>query len=259
MNQQDLLIQIYYLSLILFRVIGVFVVAPIYGSQAMPRRLKVALAVLIIIVLYPQVPVSQIAWPQPLLQVFLYFVMEFIVGLIIGFVFSLAFTTIQLAGQFIDRRMGYALANVMNPSEGFQVPLVGQFKNIVATLVFLIVNGHHHILKLLDESFLLVPINQLVFSSDLAKSLIEVIGELFPIAFQIALPIVSILFIIDLAFGLVARVVPQMNVFIMGIPTKSLVGLLMISFILSNYVDFLEGFFTDTVKNLYNILQVMGN
>ena len=258
MNQQDLLIQIYYLGLILFRIIGVFLIAPIYGSQAVPKRLKIALAILIIIVLYPEIPVSQIEWPQPLLQMFIYFVMEFVVGLIIGFIFSLAFTAIQLAGQFIDRRMGYALANVMNPSEGFQVPLVGQFKNIVATLVFLAVNGHHYILKLLDESFITVPINQLSFSTELAQSLIKIIGDLFPVAFKIALPIVSILFIIDLAFGLVARVVPQMNVFIMGMPTKSLVGLLMLSFILSNYVNFLEGFFTDTVQDLYNILQVMG-
>lgn len=258
MNQQDLLIQIYYLGLILFRIIGVFLIAPIYGSQAVPKRLKIALAILIIIVLYPEIPVSQIEWPQPLLQMFIYFVMEFVVGLIIGFIFSLAFTAIQLAGQFIDRRMGYALANVMNPSEGFQVPLVGQFKNIVATLVFLAINGHHYILKLLDESFITVPINQLSFSTELAQSLIKIIGDLFPVAFKIALPIVSILFIIDLAFGLVARVVPQMNVFIMGMPTKSLVGLLMLSFILSNYVNFLEGFFTDTVQDLYNILQVMG-
>ena len=259
MTEQDLLIQIYYLGLILFRIIGVFLITPIYGSQALPKRLKLALAMLVIINLYPQIPVSQIAWPQPLVQIFIYFVMEFTVGLIIGFIFSLAFTTIQLAGQFIDRRMGYALANVMNPSEGFQVPLVGQFKNIVATLIFLIINGHHHVLKLLDESFIMVPINQLSFSNDLAQALIKVIGDIFPIAFKIAVPIVSILFIIDLAFGLVARVVPQMNVFIMGMPTKSLVGLLMLSFILSNYVNFLEGFFTDTVQDLYNILQMLGS
>ncbi|MBM7555355.1 flagellar biosynthetic protein FliR [Halanaerobacter jeridensis] len=258
MNQQELLIQIYHLGLILFRIIAVFLIAPIYGSQAVPKRLKLALALLIIFILYPQIPVAQIEWPQPLLKMFIYFVMEFIVGLIIGFIFSLAFTTIQLAGQFIDRRMGYALANVMNPSEGFQVPLVGQFKNIVATLIFLTVNGHHYILKLLDESFMMVPINQLSFSTGLAQSLMKIIGDIFPIAFKIALPIVSILFIIDLAFGLVARVVPQMNVFIMGMPTKSLVGLLMLSFVLGNYINFLEGFFTDTVQNLYNVLQVMG-
>ena len=258
MNQEELLIQIYYLSLVLFRIFGVFLVAPIYGSRAMPNRVKISLAIFIIIILYPQIPVAQIEWPQPLLQVFIYFGLEFLVGLIIGFVFSLAFTTIQLAGQFIDRRMGYALANVLNPSEGFQVPLVGQFKNIVATLIFLILNMHHHILKLLNESFVMVPITQLSFSNELTQTLLRLIGDLFPIAFKIALPIVSILFIIDLAFGLVARVVPQMNVFIMGMPTKSLVGLLMISFILGNYVDFLGGFFTDTVKDLYNILQVMG-
>ena len=257
MSQQELLIQIYYLGLILLRLIGVFLIAPIYGSQAIPKRLKLSLAILIIIVLYPQISVTQIKWPLPLLEMILYLIVEFIVGIIIGFIFSLAFTTIQLAGQFIDRRMGYALANVMNPSEGFQVPLVGQFKNIIATLIFLAFNGHHYILKVVEESFIIVPINQLSFGNEFVEVFLKIIGELFPIAFKIALPIVSILFIVDLAFGLVARVVPQLNVFIMGMPTKSIVGLLMLSFVLSNYIGFLKSFFTDTVQNLYNILQVM--
>ena len=81
MNQQDLLIQIYYLGLILFRIIGLFLVAPIFGSRALPKRLKIGLAVLIIIILYPEIPVDQIKWPQPLLAMIIYFIMEFIVGL----------------------------------------------------------------------------------------------------------------------------------------------------------------------------------
>ncbi|MGM0501133.1 MAG: flagellar biosynthetic protein FliR [Bacillota bacterium] len=259
MNQTELLTQIYFVSLIMFRILGVFLIAPIYGSKAIPKRLKLALVLLIGGVLYPNIPVVSIEWPQPLLLVVFYIIIELLVGFIIGFIFSLAFTAIQLAGQFIDRRMGYALANVMNPSEGFQVPLVGQFKNIVATLVFLAVNGHHYILKLLDDSFLIVPINQLSPSDEFFQIILRLISDLFPMAFKIALPIVSTLFIVDLAFGLVARVVPQLNVFIMGMPTKSLAGLTMLAFVLSNYVGFLEGFFTDTVRDLYNVLQVMVN
>ncbi|MGM0370206.1 MAG: flagellar biosynthetic protein FliR [Bacillota bacterium] len=258
MDQQELLIQIYYLSLILVRFIGAFLVAPIFGSQALPKRLKIGLVILIIIVLYPGIPVEQIKWPQPLLGIIIYLIMEFTMGYIIGFIFSLAFTTIQLAGQFIDRRMGYALANVMNPSEGFQVPLVGQFKNIIATLIFLSTNSHHYIIELLKDSFVMVPINQFDPSAELVKLMLQIIGDIFPIAFKIALPIVSILFIVDLSFGLVARVVPQMNVFILGMPTKSIVGLLMLNFVLANYVGFIEKFFTETLQNVYNILEVLG-
>ena len=257
MNQQDLLIQIYYLGLILFRIIGLFLVAPIFGSRALPKRLKIGLAVLIIIILYPEIPVDQIKWPQPLLAMIIYFIMEFIVGILMGFIFSLSFITIQLAGQFIDRRMGFALANVMNPGGGFQVPLVGQFKNIIATLIFLVSNGHHYILNVLSDSFIIVPINQFTPSYELGDILIKIISDIFPIAFKIAVPIISILFIIDLSFGLVSRVVPQLNVFIMGLPTKSLVGVLMLSLLLINYVSFLDGFFTDAVDDLYNVLQVM--
>ncbi|GAB6098882.1 flagellar biosynthetic protein FliR [Halanaerocella petrolearia] len=257
MNEQQLLRWIYYVSLVITRIIGLFVIAPIFGSKALPRRLKVGMIVILAILLINIIPLPEGRIPE-LGILGLELITEFIIGLIMGFILSLIFTAIQLAGQFIDRRMGFAMANILDPQSGTQVPLVGQYKNILATLVFLSFNGHHKILKLLAKSFELIKLGQFHSSIDLFNLLLRIIGDLIPLGFRIALPLLATLFIVDLAFGLIARTVPQLNIFILGLPLKLFVGLLMLIITLPNYISLLEDVFGEGFSNLYNVLELIG-
>ncbi|GAB6137640.1 flagellar biosynthetic protein FliR [Halanaerobaculum tunisiense] len=257
MIEQQLVVQIYYFSLIVSRLVGVFVLTPILGSNAIPRQLKIGLIVIFSVVLMSTIADKEGSIPNLYNMVF-QLVTELSLGLIIGFILLLAFTVVQLAGEFIDRRMGFALANVMDPQHGSQVPLIGQFKNILATLIFLQINGHHRLLKLLAKSFELVKLGEVSSSVAFTKRLLRIIGDLFPLAFKVSLPIVGTLFVVDIAFGLVARTVPQMNIFVVGLPVKLFIGMIMLFIILPNYIDFLTEIFADSFQDLYNLLQLLG-
>ncbi len=254
---EELLINVYYFSLILARSIGLLLIVPIFGSKVLPARLKVSIAIIIAILLLPVINTGGIEVPERLLIISFQIITELFIGFILGFILLLTFIAIQLAGQFLDRRMGFAMASVMDPQNGMKAPLLGQFKNILAILLFLSFDGHHYILKLLADSFDIVTITEFEASDKLIELLLRSIGDLFPLAFKIALPIISILFIIDLAFGLVARTVPQLNVFIVGLPTKIFVGLIFLFLILPVYANFIHDRFLRDFDKLYDLLKLM--
>ncbi|MCK8826299.1 flagellar type III secretion system protein FliR [Natroniella acetigena] len=257
MEEVELLTQVYQFSLVLARIIGFFAVAPIFGSEVLPRRLRVGFAVLIVFVLFPTLSWEGIGVPEQLLVVGFQLVIELFIGLLVGFLLQLTFITVQLAGIFIDRKMGFMMASVMDPLHGIQAPLIGQFKNVLATLLFLSIDAHHYQLRLLSDSFKLVQVTNFQSSPQFLRAVLRIIGDLFPLAFQIALPIMAIVFIVDLAFGLVARTVPQMNVFMLGLPTKVFVGLVILGFILPNYLGFMQNLFMERFDELYQILNLM--
>ncbi|AGB40644.1 flagellar biosynthetic protein FliR [Halobacteroides halobius DSM 5150] len=257
MTEEDLLLQVYYFSLILTRIVGLFVLVPIFGSKAIPKRFKIGLAIIITIILMGVISLPEVKVPQLGLLV-LQLLTEFTIGLIMGFILLLVFVAVQLAGQLIARRMGLAMANILNPQSGTRVAVIGQLQNIIAILVFLTLNGHHQILRLLVTSFDLINLGQFNTSSDLFALLLRLNGDLFPMAFKIALPILATLFIVDLSFGLVARTVPQLNVFMLGLPLKLLVGLIILTITLPNYISFLETTFKNVFKNIYAVLKLIG-
>jgi flagellar biosynthetic protein FliR len=257
MLAEELTNQVYYFVLILARVLGFLVVAPIFGSKSLPNRLKIGLAVFITIIILPITSFSAIKAPEGLLIISFQLIIELFIGFIIGFIMLLNFMALQLAGQFIDTRIGFAMASVIDPQNGMQAPLVGQFKNILATLFFLVINGHHYLLKALTDSFTIVGVTKFHGSSELVWALFRIVGDLFPLGFRLALPVIAILFIVDVAFGLVARVVPQINVFMMGMPTKVLVGIIFLIIILPSYINTLQDLFNGTTNDIYKILKLM--
>ncbi|SJZ64483.1 flagellar biosynthetic protein FliR [Selenihalanaerobacter shriftii] len=250
---------IYHSSLIMVRITGLFMLVPFYGSRVIPKRIRIGLALLLTVVLRNVVSNNNLELPANILYLSFDILTEVSIGLILGFIVLLLFTSIQLAGQFMDMRMGFALANVMDPQNGNPSALTGQFKNILATLLFLVINGHHYLLRALHKSFKIIPLTKLRFSEVLLEEMLKIIGELFPVAFKIALPVMAVLFLTDIAFGLVARAVPQINIFVVGLPTKILVGMLLLSVSIPIYISLMKGLFKDVFMDLNNIINILGN
>lgn len=254
------LIQIIYRSsLIMTRISGLFAIVPFYGSRAIPKRVRLGFALLLTLVLRNVIPGENLGLPTDMLYLLFDLVIEFSVGLILGFIVLLVFVTVQLAGQFIDMRMGFAMANIMDPQNGNSTPVTGQFKNTLAILLFLVINGHHHLLRLLHKSFEIIPLTGLKLSDAFFSELLKIIGNLFPLAFKVALPLIAILFLADIAFGLVARAVPQINIFIVGLPTKILLGIGMLFLTLPVYISMMRGIFKDMFLDLSNIINILGS
>jgi flagellar biosynthetic protein FliR len=178
-------------------------------------------------------------------------------GIAIGFSVKLIFAGVQLAGQLAGYQMGMAIANVMDPSSSQQIPLLAQYNNLVALLIFLTINAHHWFIRALTESYRLIPPLGVHLSGSLMERLVHLAGNMFAVAIQVGAPVIAALLITSVAFGLVARTVPQMNVFIVAMPLKIAVGLLFFGLSLPYFSLFLKKIFSTLGENIFFILRAM--
>src|SRR5699024_531370 len=139
---------------------------------------------------------------------------ELFIGLLIGLISYIILSAVQIAGGFIDFQMGFAVANVIDPQTGAQSPLIGQYFYIFALLFLLSVNGHHLLIDGMIKSFQVISLDQIVPLRELplGSFIINHFNQMFIIAFQMAIPLVGCLFLVDVALGIIARAVPQLNV-----------------------------------------------
>jgi flagellar biosynthetic protein FliR len=244
--------------LIAVRVSTVFAIAPVLGSAQVPDRTKIIIGLVVALIMYPVVKVGPGPLPCGLGLFTIYLMQEFLVGLVIGFVTMLFFNGIYLAGQVVDMQMGFAIVNVIDPLSNIQIPVMGQFYFIIAILIFLAINGHHLVILALSKSFTLVPLTGLHFSGGMVKQILRYSADLWVIAFQLGAPVISALFLASVALGIIARTVPQMNVFIVGFPLNIALGLLVVGLTLNYFLAYVRQFFEIMIKDVYIVLRIMG-
>jgi flagellar biosynthetic protein FliR len=230
---------------------------PIFDSRGIPFFLKISLALATCMVLFPLLKLDVVPVTSDLFTLGIIAAGEILLGLAIGFSVKLLFAGIQLAGQLAGYQMGLAIANVMDPATSEQVPLLAQFNNLIGLLVFLSINAHYWFIKALTESFRLVPPLNVNFDSSLMEQLIQLSGNMFVIAVQLGAPVIAAMLLTSVAFGLVARTVPQMNVFIVAMPLKIGVGLLFIGLGLPFFSAFLKNIFSDLGQDIVLMLKAM--
>jgi len=211
--------------LLLGRLSGFFLSAPIFSSRQIPTRIKILVLVLLSATLSYVIPVNAaVAIENP--GMFLAaMVVEIAVGYTIGFVAYVVFGAIQLAGQLMDMQMGFGIVNVVDPLSGTQIPLMGNLTQTLALLMYLAIDGHHYLLQALIQSYKVVPVMGLHLNAPFFELLMTIAAQMFVIAVKIAAPIIIAILVADIAMGFIARTVPQMNVFIVGLPLKIMVGL----------------------------------
>lgn len=200
---------------------------------------------------------SNITVPEHVILYAIMLTSELIVGWIIGFVSSLVFSGVQMAGQLLDTQVGFGIVNILDPQSGQQVPLIGNFKYILALLVFLITNSHHLLLTALFNSFKIIPISGVVFNKAITELIINMVWGIFTIAIKISLPVLVAIILTDVALGILARTMPQMNIFVVGVPGKIIVGIFVLSLALPFYILFLEVAFNGMYNDIYRILSVL--
>ena len=216
----------------LFRVASFLMVIPIIGTQLVPMRVRLGLAVVITLVVAPLLP----AVPQVdafSFDAFYITLQQIFIGSLFGFMFVLFMEVFVVAGQMIAMQMGLGFASMVDPSNGVSVTILSQIYLVAVTLIFLSMNGHLVMLEVMVESFKAWPIAVKIlgeggFGVDLLWEMILRISWLFVSALLVALPIVTAVLIVNLSFGIMTRAAPQMNVFSLGFPIGILFGLLII-------------------------------
>lgn len=250
--------QVGYFLLIFTRVSGIFSAAPVFGSRNVPQYVKAGTALAISYILYPLIFQSTVVIPESFFPYIVIVVSEFLLGLILGWVSSLVFSAVQMTGQLLDMQVGFGIVNIIDPMSGQQVPLIGNFKYILALLIFLSTNSHHILLSALFTSFKLIPVTGVVFNISLSQIMIDIVGGLFIIALKISLPVLASLLLTDVALGILARTMPQMNIFIVGVPGKIIIGLFVLSLALPFYIYFLEVVFNGMYNDIYRVMSTFG-
>lgn len=246
--------------LIFCRISAFFVVSPVFSSKNVPATFKIGLSGIISLLILLTIGYKQTIPVD--LEYFLYIIRELLIGLLMGYVAFLMFSVIQMAGSFIDVQIGFSIANVIDPMTGTSAPILGNFKYIIATLVFLSINGHHYLLDAIIRSYNWIPLSnnlfQRIYDGDLSEFVIRTFSHSFLLAFQMSAPLVVALFVTDVALGFLARTAPQFNIFVIGIPLKIIVGLLMILLLIPSFIYAFQSLFQVLFNSLHDLLSTIG-
>ena len=213
--------------LVLARVTPLFVIAPLFSSQMIPPRVKGIIAVGISIGLAPVALHGQHIPTDPLALAGL--VIEgLLVGLAFAFTLAVLLAAVESAGSIIDVLSGFSYGQLINPANGEESAVMTRFYSLVGTMIFLVIGGDAWTLRGLARTFTLVPLTSGPRLSSLVGGAVQAFSTIFTAALEVAAPVLIALLITDVAFGVVSRVVPQLNVFAVGFPTKVAVAMLVV-------------------------------
>nr|WP_298112947.1 flagellar biosynthetic protein FliR [uncultured Pseudomonas sp.] len=210
----------------LFRIAALFMVMPIIGTQLVPTRVRLYLALAVCMVVMPTLP----AMPQVdaiSLSTFLLIAQEVLIGAMLGFTLQLFFQAFVIAGQIVAMQMGLGFASMVDPANGISVPVIGQFFLMLVTLLFLAMNGHLVVFEVLAESFVTMPVGDGLLT-DHYWTLANKLGWVFGAALILVLPAITALLVVNIAFGVMTRAAPQLNIFSIGFPLTLLLGFIIV-------------------------------
>lgn len=245
--------------LVFCRITSFIVVAPIFSTRMIPTQFKIGFGAFLSLLTLLSLPDQRSVLFDSIFVIMV--LRELLIGLLIGFIAYLFFTIVQVSGQFIDLQMGFGLANVIDPMSGQQSPLLSNLKFMVATLLFLAMNGHHYMLKGIMDSYKYVPLQNKLFESiasgSISTFLMMAVSKMFALAFQMAMPLVVTMFLVDVAMGILAKTAPQFNLFVIGLPTKILLGLFMLVLLMPSLAYLFRNLFEMMFASMDELLRII--
>ena len=250
----NLPLQLPALALVMFRVMGLFVSAPIFSSTSIPRRVKVLLALAMTMMTFPlvaQTLPADLTMPQVLAGV----VGELMIGLAIGFGLTMIFVATQIGALMIAQQAGLALGRVFNPGLNAQTTPLGQLFYFITLGIFLAMQGHVALVRALLESFSFIPPLAFHVTPSVTELMIGMIASAFVLAIRLAGPSLTALFLVTLAMGFISRTVPQLNILAVGFSIRSTTALLMSAASLTVMQDLLVDGVIDTMETVRALLE----
>ena len=245
--------------LVMTRVSGLFIIAPFWGGQNIPVYFRAGIAFVISLVLFPVLDQKMaIEAPASIFGYTLAVISELFIGWLIGFVAYTALMAVNMAGKIMDMQAGFAVVNEMDPTSNQQNPLIGSFLYYLTLIIFVVTNGHHVLLSALVGSFDSVPVLGMnVDVSSLANLIVDFTAGIFLTGMKIAMPLTFAILLTNVSLGVLARTMPQMNIFVVGIPMQIIIGLFTVGIIMPFYVMFLDVLFNEMYGNISIALRAL--
>ena len=244
--------------LILIRVSVVLFLLPFFSSRIIPNMVKVGLALTITLVLFPVIDLGTAKLPGDPLGLARLIICELIVGMILGLMVQVLFEGIRMMGQLVGFQTGFAIANILDPQSGMRISIFSNMAYYLALIVFLILNGHHMLISAIRQSFEVIHPGTLALSEGLKWAVIRKAGEMFVLAVQIGAPAIAALLFVKVAFGLIAKFIPQMNILIVAFPIQIVVGLVFFGLSFEWVLRFTERYLSGLSTLLKDTMLLMG-
>ncbi len=210
------------------RISAMMVAAPVFGARTTPVRIRIILAVAISLAATPLLP------PVPAVDPISFsaagiLAQQVLIGVAMGLIVQMVFQSLVVAGESIANSMGLGFARMVDPANGVQVPVISQFFIVMATLLFVILNGHLLLIQLVIHSFEIIPVSSSGLSLPGIRAVVEWAGHMFAGGLMVALPAVTALLVVNISMGVITRAAPQLNIFAVGFPMMILLGFIFIS------------------------------
>lgn len=237
----------------LFRVTAVLMSMPVFGTTLVPRRVRLYFALAITVVIAPGLP------PMPPvhaldLSALMLVAEQILIGALMGFSLQLFFQAFVVAGQIISIQMGMAFASMIDPTNGVNTAVIGQFLTMLVTLLFLAMNGHLVVFEVLTESFTTMPVG----SALLVNHFWEIAGKLgwvLGAAMVLVLPAITALLVVNIAFGVMTRAAPQLNIFSIGFPLTLVLGMVIFWISMGDILNQYQPLATEALQLLRDMAQ----
>jgi flagellar biosynthesis protein FliR len=235
--------------LVFFRIIAMVELAPLLSSSSIPQLAKVGMALFTAATVFPTVLASHYVIPENIVDYVLLVLGEVAIGLLIGFLLNLIFSAFQLAGQFFSLQMGFGASEVFDPLSQVEIPLMGEFLNLIAMLVFIAISGTGKFLLVgVMKSFqYLRAVDLVTHREGIMQLLVSGLAGLFQSALTISFPILGTLLLVSIVMGLLAKAAPQMDVLTMGFPVSIGVSFLVLfgtlPFLMTAFERIIDGSF----------------
>lgn len=246
--------------LVLARVAGMVMIAPLFGSRTVPLRIRAAVALFVAVAVAPMVGASPGSTAPTLapLALIVAIAVETLIGSAIGLVGQLVFAGVLLAGELAGIEMGLGLAGLIDPQHQTRSTAIAEWQHLIAILVFLSLDGHHVLLQAVAESFVRVPIGALGIAPAGLAAVLALAGEIFVIGLKIAAPVLLLVLLVNVAMGALARLLPQLNVMAVGFPVNVAAGFLALAISQPTVIRYLGGAFAAWNGELAALLDALG-
>ncbi|MEG6565968.1 flagellar biosynthetic protein FliR [Thermoanaerobacterium saccharolyticum] len=243
-----------YFLIVFVRMLGIFILTPLFGTKTLPSTFKIGLAFFTSIMIFELVNVKIDA--NNLYQYVEIVFNEFLIGLLIGLSSMISFSAIYLAGQIIDYQLGFSIVNVLAAGEETQVPLIGNFVYILTLLLFLLIDGHHKLFQLLFQSYSMIPVGTPFLHLESINTVItKIVSDMFVLGFRISAPIVVSTLLTDITLSIISRTIPQLNVFMIGMPIKIFVGIFTLFIMLPMYLAVIDVLFNGMYSDIFTLFK----
>ena len=247
-----------YFLLIFCRVSSLIYIAPFFGMNNTPARIKIGLSLVVSYLLFQVMPIVEIMSYDTVTGYAILVLKEVVTGLLLGYACNICTTVVGFAGRIIDMEVGLSMANLIYPTTKENMSVTGVLYQYAVMLMLIVSGMYQYILKALVESFTLIPVTGAVFEADrLLTVMLKFLADYVLLGFRICLPVFAVMIILNAVLGMLTKVAPQMNMFSVGMQLKVLVGLSVLFFTVGLLPNISDMIFTEMKTMMVAFVEAM--